>query len=118
MARRKKPQDQTHSDVFGAIAHPVRRQILDRLRDGDESVNTLAEPFEMSRPAVSQHLKILLDSGLVEKKRQGREQIYQLRAQKLQQIQSWLSAYDTFWEANLDSLEMFLAKEDDDNAET
>ena len=59
-------------DVFGAIAHPARRQMLDLLVDADRSVNTIAGHFEMSRPAVSQHLRILLDAGLVTEQRHGR----------------------------------------------
>jgi DNA-binding transcriptional ArsR family regulator len=60
-------------DVFGAISHPARRQMLDLLAGGDHSVNAIAGHFQMSRPAVSQHLRVLLDAGLVAEERHGRE---------------------------------------------
>src|SRR5579871_457698 len=71
------------SDVFGAISHPARRRMLDLLLEADSSVNTLAGHFEMSRPAVSQHLRILLDAGLVTEERHGRERRYHLIPERL-----------------------------------
>ena len=65
-------------DVFGAISHPARRRILDLLVEADRSVNTIAGHFKMSRPAVSQHLRVLLDAGLVTEQRHGRERRYRL----------------------------------------
>jgi len=96
------------SDVFAAIAHPVRRQLLDMLTQKEQSVTELAEPFAMSRPAVSQHLRILLDAGLVSEHRQGRERRYQLQAERLLEVQRWLRTYQRFWQNRLEALGNFL----------
>ena len=73
-------------EVFGAISHPARRRMLDLLADGDRPVNAIAENFDMSRPAVSQHLRILLDAGLVAEQRHGRERRYHLRPERLEPV--------------------------------
>ena len=98
------------ADVFTAIAHPVRRQLLDMLTDKEHSVNELAEPFapHMSRPAISQHLRILLDTGLVSEARQGRERRYRLHAERLYEVQQWLTTYQRFWQNRLDALGDYL----------
>ncbi len=97
-------------DVFAAISHPARRQILDLLSDGDAAVNVIAQHFEMSRPAVSQHLRILLDAGLVTEQRHGRERRYHLLPDRLIPIQEWLSHYEKFWDHHLDRLQQHLRK--------
>src|ERR1044071_4941668 len=84
--------------VFGAIGHPARRRMLDLLVDGDQAVNALAANFEMSRPAVSQHLRVLLDAGLVTEQRQGRERRYRLAPERLGSVRDWLSRYERFWD--------------------
>ena len=99
------------ADVFTAIAHPVRRQLLDMLSLRDQSVKELAEPFTMSRPAISQHLRILLDVGLVSERRQGRERRYQLHAEHLLEVQHWLETYQRFWQNRLDALGKYLEDE-------
>jgi DNA-binding transcriptional ArsR family regulator len=81
------------NDVYHAIAHPIRRQILDLLRGGDRPVKQLAAPFSVSRPAISQHLRILLDAGLVTENRFGRERRYHLQAERLRDVQSWVDEY-------------------------
>jgi DNA-binding transcriptional ArsR family regulator len=98
------------ADVFAALAHPVRRQILDRLVTGEQSVTQLAAPFEMTRPAISQHLRILKDVGLVTEKRQGRERYYHLQSQPLGEIRDWLQKYDHFWRGRLADLGTFLER--------
>jgi len=98
------------ADVYSAIAHPVRRQLLDMLAQADRSVMELAEPFDMSRPAVSQHLRILLDAGLVSERRRGRERRYQLRAERLLEVQRWLQTYQRFWRIRLEALGSYLEK--------
>ena len=105
------------ADVFTAIAHPVRRQILDRLTVGSVTVTELAEPFDISRPAISQHLSILLQSGLVGKEKRGRENFYSLNPDSLQEVQAWLLKYRAFWNEKLDALEAFLDRMDDENEE-
>ncbi|HEV7644355.1 MAG TPA: metalloregulator ArsR/SmtB family transcription factor [Pyrinomonadaceae bacterium] len=103
-----KTSRQADIDAFTAIAHPARRQILDLLAVGESSVQNLAEPFEMSRPAVSQHLRVLLDVGLVEVRRSGREQRYRLRAERLEAVYDWVAHYTRFWEEKLDNLGKYL----------
>jgi DNA-binding transcriptional ArsR family regulator len=98
----------TAPEPFAAIAHPLRRRILDLLRDEELPVNELARHFQVSRPAVSQHLRFLLDSGLVAQRRQGREQRYRLRPERLAEIHDWLSHYERFWDARLHRLHSYL----------
>lgn len=98
------------ADVFTALAHPVRRQILDRLAVEEESVTQLAEPFEMTRPAISQHLRILKDVGLVTEERHGREHYYRLQPQRLVEVRDWLQKYDQFWRSHLRDLGAYLER--------
>jgi DNA-binding transcriptional ArsR family regulator len=100
----------SESDVFAAISHPSRRQMLDLLRDGDRSVNTIARHFPMSRPAVSQHLRILLDAGLVTEERHGRERRYHLLPERLGPVREWIAHYEQFWDDRLRRLAKHLAK--------
>ncbi|HWB00698.1 MAG TPA: metalloregulator ArsR/SmtB family transcription factor [Pirellulales bacterium] len=98
-------------DVFGAISHPARRQMLDLLVEADRSVNTIAAHFTMSRPAVSQHLRILHDAGLVTEQRHGRERRYRLNPARLAPVRDWLAHYERFWDHHLQQLQKYLAKE-------
>ncbi|HET6333311.1 MAG TPA: metalloregulator ArsR/SmtB family transcription factor [Polyangiales bacterium] len=97
-------------EVFGAISHPARRQMLDLLADGERPVNALAGHFEMSRPAVSQHLRILLDAGLVTEQRYGRERRYRLVPENLGPVRDWIAHYDRFWDDHLRRLHEHLTK--------
>jgi len=108
MPTRKKTVQALQADVFTAIAHPVRRGILERLRDGAFSASDLAEPFDVSRSAVSQHLGILLEAGLVSRETRGRERMYRLQVENLNELHVWLQMFDELWRARLDSLESFL----------
>jgi DNA-binding transcriptional ArsR family regulator len=99
--------------VFRAIADPTRRAILDRLRTRQRRVNELCEPFDMSQPAISQHLKILADAGLVRAQRRGRERIYALQAAPLRAAFDWLGHFEQFWSTKLDALGALLDAEDD-----
>jgi DNA-binding transcriptional ArsR family regulator len=94
------------ADVFHAIADPTRRRLLDRLAAGEHSVHRLAEPFaqRMSRPAVSQHLRVLSAAGLVTERKVGRERLYQLRPARLAEVAAWLQHYQRFWTQKLDAL--------------
>ncbi len=96
------------ADVFAALAHPVRRELLDQLAAGGRSVKTLAAPFGTTRQAISQHLRILLAAGLVVERRQGRERIYELRAQPLAEVEQWLTKYRRFWRGRLATLGGYL----------
>jgi len=97
-------------DVFEAISHPARRRMLDLLTEADRSVNAIAGHFEMSRPAVSQHLRVLLDSGLVTEERHGRERRYRLVPARLAAVRDWIGLYERFWDHHLDRLQAHLAK--------
>ena len=97
-------------DVFTAISHPARRRMLDLLVEADRSVNTIAGQFQMSRPAVSQHLRILLDAGLVMEQRHGRERRYRLVPARLGPVRDWIAHYEQFWEDRLQRLQKQLSK--------
>ena len=98
------------SDVFAAISHPARRRMLDLLVEDDRSVNSLAGHFQMSRPAVSQHLRILLDAGLVTEQRCGRERRYHLAPERLGPVRDWIGHYERFWDDRLRRLQKLLTK--------
>jgi DNA-binding transcriptional ArsR family regulator len=85
------------ADVFDAIASPVRRAILDLLQHGSRPVHDLAGSFAMSRPAVSQHLRVLRQAGLVAEERVGRERHYRLDARPLRSVADWAGHYERFW---------------------
>ncbi|MET0135120.1 MAG: metalloregulator ArsR/SmtB family transcription factor [Kibdelosporangium sp.] len=91
-------------DVFAAIASPVRRALLDALRSGPLPVHQLADEFEISRPAVSQHLQVLRHADLVVEERAGRERRYRLRPQRLQEVTDWVGHYEQFWGKRLTAL--------------
>ncbi|HTU93518.1 MAG TPA: metalloregulator ArsR/SmtB family transcription factor [Gemmataceae bacterium] len=97
-------------DVFGAISHPARRRMLDLLVEADRSVNVIAGHFQMSRPAVSQHLRILLDAGLVTEQRHGRERRYRLVPERLSPVRDWIAHYERFWDDHLQRLQKQLSK--------
>ena len=97
-------------EPFEAISSPVRRQILDILVEGDHPVNDIASHFEMSRPAISQHLRILLAAGLVAQHRQGRENLYRLVPEKLEPVRDWIAHYERFWDDRFDRLRHYLDK--------
>ena len=77
-------------DVFMAIAHPVRRELLERLTSGELPAGRLAERFTMSRPAISQHLDVLVDAGLVSERREGRARLYRLNPASLREVREWV----------------------------
>jgi DNA-binding transcriptional ArsR family regulator len=83
-------------DIFQAIADPTRRALLDRLRDGEQPVKQLAEPFAMSLPAISQQLQVLCAAGLVTQRREGRQRLYQLNPAPLKQVSEWVAHYEKF----------------------
>lgn len=101
-------------DVFRAIADPTRRAILDRLRVGEAPANDLAAGFDISRPAVSKHLRVLRDASLVRERRQGRQRVYQLTPAPLRDVVSWVESYRAFWAVNLAALKRFVEEEEDE----
>ncbi|HEV2575829.1 MAG TPA: metalloregulator ArsR/SmtB family transcription factor [Acidobacteriaceae bacterium] len=96
------------SNTFSALADPTRRAILARLALGETSVTELAEPFEMSMPAVSKHLRVLENAGLVERGRQAQYRPVRLRAEPLREAAGWIEQYRRFWEESFDRLDSFL----------
>lgn len=97
-------------DVFQAIADPNRRNILALLVHKQLTLNGIAENFKISRPAVSKHIKILSECGLVEIKQRGRERICEVKPEKLHEVAQWVEQYRKFWERKLDALEEYLQK--------
>src|ERR1700678_1466328 len=96
------------STTFAALADPTRRAILARLASGEASVTELAEPFKMSLPAVSKHLKVLEVAGLIARGREAQWRPCRLEAAPLQSAAQWIDEYRRFWEESLDRLEDYL----------
>ncbi len=94
--------------TFAALADPTRRAILARLASGEASVTDLAEPFEMSLPAVSKHLKVLERAGLIERGREAQWRPCRLKPAPLKDVADWLEKYRQFWEQSFDRLEDYL----------
>lgn len=90
--------------VFSAIADPTRRSILDSLRDGEQSAGEIAEGYPVSRPAISRHLRVLREAGLVHERRDSRLRLYSLRPEPLREVQRWLDHYRVHWAARLHGL--------------
>jgi DNA-binding transcriptional ArsR family regulator len=101
-------------DVFPALANPVRRRILQLLLGGPRSVNNLAAHFDMARPSVSEHLKVLRDSGLVTERKVGRERHYSLCQAPMQEISNWLHPYEVYWRDRLRLLRDTVMEEEAD----
>lgn len=97
-------------DTFQAIADPSRRQILHLLSKDDLTINAVAENFEMSRPAVSKHLKILHVAGFISIEDKGRERYCRLRKEGFTALQEWINYFDGFWNGKLNALEKFLSE--------
>ena len=97
-------------DVFQAIADPTRRDIIHMLAAKSMNLNAVAENFDISRPAISKHIKILTECGLIVIRPQGRERYCETRLSQLNEVSHWVEQYKRFWEAKLDSLEAYLAK--------
>lgn len=95
-------------DVFQAIADPTRRDIIGLLAQKSLNVNDISNQFQISRPAVSKHLKILEECGLVIIQQQGRERICEAQPEKLREVSDWVEQYRQFWNEKLDSLERYL----------
>ena len=97
-------------DVFQAIADPNRRAIIGLLANQRLTVNAVAEHFRISRPAVSRHIKILKECGLVVVRQQGRERYCEVRLDKLNEVADWIEQYQKVWEQRLDRLDEYLAE--------
>lgn len=95
-------------DVFQAIADPTRREIINMLAYKSLNLNSVAEHFKISRPAVSKHIKILTECGLVTIKQKGRERYCEARLNKLNEVTDWVEKYRQIWEDRFDALEKYL----------
>ena len=95
-------------DVFQAIADPVRREIIDLLSKQSMNLNAVAEQFAISRPAISKHMKILNECGIVDIEKLGRERHCRIRSESLFEVSNWVNQYRELWENKLDSLEDYL----------
>lgn len=98
-------------DTFTALADPTRRSIIEQLALGESSFGELAGRFEMSRPAVSQHLKVLRDAGIVSARADAQRRIYRLSDDGLSEVDAWLGKVTAFWSQRLDRLEELLGEE-------
>jgi DNA-binding transcriptional ArsR family regulator len=96
------------STVFAALADPTRREILARLAGGDANVGELAAPFRMSQPAVSKHLKVLEQAGLISRTRQATARLSHLEAEPLREATAWLARYRDYWEEAYGRLDQLL----------
>jgi DNA-binding transcriptional ArsR family regulator len=97
--------------TFNALADPTRRAVLDMLRRGSQPAGQIAEAFPISRPAISKHLRQLRKAHLVVETRSGRHRVYQLNAEPLKAVDSWLEQYRQFWQMNLGNLKSFVEQE-------
>ncbi len=98
------------SVIFAALADPTRRAILARLADGDATVTELAEPFEISLPAISRHLKVLENAGLIARSRSAQWRTSSLQAEPLREAAGWMERYRAHWDANFSRLDAHLAR--------
>ena len=96
------------SAVFGALADPTRRAILTRLREGDATVGEIAAPFRVSQPAISRHLKVLEEAGLISRRRRRTAHLSHLEAEPLRDATEWLIGYREYWEESYDRLDALL----------
>jgi DNA-binding transcriptional ArsR family regulator len=98
------------STIFAALADPTRRAILARLADGEATVTELAEPFSISLPAISRHLKVLEQAGLIERSRSAQWRSSTLRVEPLEEAAAWMETYRRFWDANFERLDAHLRR--------
>ena len=95
--------------VFGALADPIRRGILTRLSEGEATVAELGTPFSVSQPAISKHLKVLEDAGLISRTRRATARLSRLEAEPLREVTTWLARYQRFWDESHERLDDLLA---------
>jgi DNA-binding transcriptional ArsR family regulator len=95
-------------DVFQAIADPTRREIINLLAHKQLNLNAVAENFDISRPAISKHIKILVECGLISIRQEGRDRFCEPRLKQLSEVSTWVEKYREYWEGKLDNLERYL----------
>ena len=94
--------------AFSALSDPTRRAIVARLAAGDATVNELAQPFDLSLPGISKHLKVLREVGLVDARNHGRQRLYRLNGKPLKPIHDWVKNYERAWNERFDALDAVL----------
>ena len=104
------PSPDPLSETLAALADPTRRAILERLSRGPASVNEIAEPFDISLPAVSKHLKVLENAGLISRGREAQWRPCQLEADALKRVDDWLEHYRRFWTGSFDKMDAYITK--------
>jgi DNA-binding transcriptional ArsR family regulator len=97
-------------DVFQAIADPTRRQIINLLAKQSFHLNAVADKFDISRPAISKHIKVLTECGLIVIRQEGRQRYCDVQLHKLKEVSRWVEQYSQFWDKKLGNLQNFLAK--------
>lgn len=100
-------------DVFGALANPTRRDVLDELLGGERTAGELAAKFDMARPSVSEHLRALRETGLVEERHEGRHRFYRVTGEPMAELIDWLSPYERFWRNRMTAFGGVLDEMDD-----
>lgn len=96
------------SAAFGALSDPTRRAILERLTEGETTVGALAAPFDISAPAVSRHLKVLEEAGLIARRIDRQRRMIRIEPERFREVSTWVNRYRRFWESQLDSLATYL----------
>ena len=102
--------DNQLNSVFAALADPTRRAIIERLALGEASAGELAEPFGISKPAISRHLKVLENANLIVRKKDAQWRLFELQSESLRAASDWIARYRKFWEEQLDALADYLNK--------
>ena len=108
----------TRRDVFQAIADPTRREIINLIAGSPKNLNAIAENFDVTRQAISLHIKILAECGLIVVRQEGRERFCEARLEKLNEVHEWTEQYRVFWTKKLHSLKMFLEEESKEISKT
>ena len=107
--------DSTLDRTFAALSDPTRRAIVARLASGEASVTEIAEPFAMSLPAVSKHLRVLEEAGLLARRKEGRVHRIRLVAEPMREASDWITAYREFWEGRLNALTEYLENQKEED---
>ena len=97
--------------IFGALADPTRRGILEQLSRGEANVSTLAKPYDVSQPAISKHLRVLERAGLITRTRRGREHHIRVDPRPIEEARGWMAAYADFWRQQFDAVDDYLKKQ-------
>ncbi|MDN3550538.1 ArsR/SmtB family transcription factor [Mucilaginibacter aquaedulcis] len=108
----------TRRDVFQAIADPTRRQIINLIAHQPLNLNAIADNFDVSRPAISQHIKILIECGLIDVKKNGRERYCEAKLGQLNEVAQWIEQYRKSWDERFDKMDDLLARLQKENKNT